>query len=256
MVLSVIGIIYGAIVAAMQPDLKRLVAYSSVAHLGFIVLGIFSLTTIGLEGAVFTMISHGLTTGALFLLIGFIYERRHTREIKKLGGIWKSAPVLGGLMLIAAFASIGVPGFSGFVGEYLSLLGTFLVHRPYAIIAAVGVILAAIYLLWAFQRAFTGEPEGDNAKIKDLNARELCTVVPLLALSLFLGLYSKPVLDRIEPSVKAIVVHVEQNSNYREPNKHACIEFGYTTTAPSDISYSPCPNGTPPVHPTTTGGGK
>ncbi|MFN8034974.1 MAG: NADH-quinone oxidoreductase subunit M [Acidimicrobiia bacterium] len=217
LVLSTIGIIYGAIVATMQTDLKRLVAYSSVAHLGFVVLGLFALTTQGLDGAVFTMVSHGLTTGALFLLVGMLYERRHTREIADFGGIWKSAPVIGGLFCIAAFASIGLPGFSGFVGEFLSLIGTFVVHRPYAIVAALGVILAALYLLWAFQRSFTGEPSGENATLADLGFRELSCVVPLLALSLFLGIYPKPLIDRVEPAVKGVICHVERSSGYRQP---------------------------------------
>ena len=161
--LAVIGIIYGAIVAAMQTDLKRIIAYSSVAHMGFVVLGIFSLSVIGLDGAVFTMVSHPLTTGALFLVIGMLYERRHTREISAYRGVWKVAPMLGGLFLIALFAGIGLPGFSGFIGEFLSLLGAFVCDRPWAIVATSGVILAAVYMLWAFQRAFTGMPSGENA---------------------------------------------------------------------------------------------
>jgi NADH-quinone oxidoreductase subunit M len=217
LVMATIGIVYGAIVAAMQPNLKRLIAYSSVAHLGFVVLGIFALTTQGLEGGVFTMISHGLTTGALFLLVGFVYDRRHTFNISDFGGLWKAAPIFGGIFLAVAFASIGLPGFSGFVGEFLALLGTFIVHRPYAVISAVGVILAAVYLLWAYQRAFTGVPSGDNAKLRDLKLRELSAVVPLLGLSLFLGIYPKPVIDRVEPSVRAVIRHVERHSDYREP---------------------------------------
>jgi NADH-quinone oxidoreductase subunit M len=217
LVLATIGITYGAIVAAMQPDLKRLIAYSSVAHLGFVVLGIFALTTQGLEGGLFTMISHGLTTSALFLLVGMLYDRRHTRLITDFGGLWKSVPILGGWFVATAFASIGLPGFSGFVGEFLSLLGTFLVHRPYAIVSAVGVILAALYLLWAVQRAFTGEPSGENLKLPDLGFRELACVVPLLGLSLFLGVYPKPVIDRVEPAVKGIIEHVEDHSDYEEP---------------------------------------
>ena len=185
--LAVVGIIYGAVVATMQPDLKRLIAYSSIAHLGFVVLGTFALTQQGLDGAVFTMLSHGLTTGVLFLLVGLLYERRHTRLIADLGGIWKVAPVMGGRFVATAFASVGLPGFSGFVGEFLALLGTFLTHRWYAVVAASGVILAAVYLLWAVQRAFAGVPEGDNATIRDLNARELACILPLLGLSLFLG---------------------------------------------------------------------
>ena len=215
--LATIGIIYGALVAAMQRDLKKLVAYSSVAHLGFVVLGTFALTVPGLQGGVFTMISHGLTTGALFLLVGILYDRRHTRDIEDFGGVWKSAPRLGGLFLAVTFASIGLPGLSGFVGEFLTLIGTFVTHRPYAVIAAVGVILAAVYLLWAFQRVFTGEPVGENIGIADMDRRELATVVPLLALSLVLGVYPKPVLERVEPSVAALIDHVEERSDYRQP---------------------------------------
>jgi NADH-quinone oxidoreductase subunit M len=215
--LATIGVIYGAVVAVVQKDLKKLIAYSSVAHLGFVVLGSFALTTIGIQGGVFTMISHGLTTGALFLLVGIMYERRHTRLIADFGGLWKTAPRLGGFFLVAMFASIGLPGMSGFVGEYLSLLGAFLVHRPYAIVSAVGVILAAVYLLWAFQRAFTGEPEGENLTVRDLDVREMATVLPLLLLAVFLGVYPKPVLDRIEPSARAIVAHVEDRTGYVEP---------------------------------------
>ncbi len=215
--LATVGIIYGAVVAAMQRDLKKLVAYSSVAHLGFVVLGIFALTIPGLQGGLFTMVSHGLTTGALFLLVGILYDRRHTRNIDDFGGVWKSAPRLGGVFLAVTFASIGLPGLSGFVGEFLALIGTFVIHRPYAVVSAVGVILAAVYLLWAFQRVFTGEPTGENAKIRDLDRRELATVVPLLALSLVLGVYPQPLLERVEPSVKALIAHVESRSDYRQP---------------------------------------
>ncbi len=239
LVLATIGIIYGAVVAAMQPDLKRLVAYSSVAHLGFVTLGIFALTTQGLEGGIFTMISHGLTTAALFLLVGFLYDRRHTREISAFGGLWKAAPIMGGVFLATAFASIGLPGFSGFIGEFLVLIGTFIVHRPYAVISAAGVILAAVYLLWAFQRAFTGEPEGDNATTRDLGFRELCTVLPLLGLSLFLGIYPKPVLDRVEPTVKALVCHVERHSDYRQPQVAEHAGRGFL-----GLDKLACPKGT------------
>ena len=170
--------------------------------MGFVVLGIFSLTVIGIDGAVFTMLSHPLTTGALFLVIGLLYERRHTREISAYRGVWKSAPVMGAMFLIAMFAGIGLPGFSGFIGEFLSLHRHVHRRRPFAIVATTGVILAAVYSLWAFQRAFTGKPTGENAKMRDVTVREVVVVVPLLALSLFLGIYPKPVLDRIEPSVR------------------------------------------------------
>jgi NADH-quinone oxidoreductase subunit M len=213
LVLATIGIIYGAIVATMQTNLKRLIAYSSVAHMGFAVLGIFALTTQGIEGGLFTMISHGLTTSALFLLVGILYERRHTFAISDYGGLWKSVPLLGGLFCAAAFASIGLPGFSGFVGEFLSLLGAFLTSRWYVVVAATGVIFAAVYMLWAVQRAFTGEPDDENRATPEIGIRELCTVVPLLALSLFLGFYPKPVLDRVQPSVDALVHQINDHSN-------------------------------------------
>lgn len=218
LILGVVGILYGAIVATMQPDLKRLVAYSSVAHLGFVVIGIFALTRQGVSGGVFTMLSHGLTTGALFLLIGMLYTRRHTRLIADFGGLWKSMPVLSGLFLVAVFASIGLPGFSGFIGEFLALLGAFLANPWIGSAAAVGVILSALYLLWAYQRVFTGEPEGENVKLPDISLIELTTLVPLLALSLFLGLYPKPVLERVEPAVARLIEHVEDNSNYQQPD--------------------------------------
>jgi NADH-quinone oxidoreductase subunit M len=217
LVLATIGVVYGAVVAAMQPNVKRIVAYSSVAHMGFAVLGIFALTTQGIEGGIFTMISHGLTTSALFLLLGMLYDRRHTYEVKDYGGLWKVVPILGGLFCAAAFASIGLPGFSGFIGEFLALIGTFIIDKPYAIISAVGVILAAVYLLWAFQRVFMGKPTGENAGLKDASFRELTCVVPLLALSLFLGIYPKPVLDRVEPQVKQLIETVEKGSDFREP---------------------------------------
>jgi NADH-quinone oxidoreductase subunit M len=221
--LATIGILYGAIVATMQRDLKKVVAYSSVAHLGFVVLGTFALTTVGIEGGLFTMVSHGLTTGALFLLVGILYDRRHTRQIDAFGGVWKAAPKLGGIFLAVTFASIGLPGLSGFVGEFLSLIGTFVVHRPYAVFAAAGVILAAVYMLWGFQRVFTGEPTGENATFADMNRLELATVLPLLGFSLFLGLYPKPLLERVEPSVKALIAHVESRSDYQQPK---VVELG------------------------------
>jgi NADH-quinone oxidoreductase subunit M len=217
LVLAVIGITYGAVVAAMQPDLKRLIAYSSIAHLGFVVLGTFALTEQGISGGLFTMLSHGLTTGALFLLVGMLSDRRHTREIAAFGGLWKSVPIFAGLFIATAFASIGLPGFSGFVGEFLALLGAFLTSRWYAVVATTGVILAAVYLLWAVQRTFTGEPEGENATLPDITIRELATVVPLLALSLFLGFHPSPVLDRLAPAANDLVTHVEESSNYHAP---------------------------------------
>jgi NADH-quinone oxidoreductase subunit M len=217
LVLAVIGITYGAIVAAMQPNLKRIIAYSSVAHLGFVVLGLFAFTQQSITGGLFTMLSHGLTTGALFLLVGMLYDRRHTYELSQFRGLWKAVPIFGGLFIATTFASIGLPGFSGFVGEFLALLGAFLTSRWYVVVAATGVIFAAVYLLWAVQRAFTGEPDDENRATPEINIRELCTVIPLLGLSLFLGFYPKPVLDRVEPSVNALVRHVQTHSDVKIP---------------------------------------
>jgi len=216
--LGVIGIIYGAIVATMQKDLKRIVAYSSIAHLGFIIIGIFSLNTQGLEGGIIQMVNHGLSTGALFLLVGMIYERRHTREISKLGGLQKSAPMLAAAFMIVMLSSVGLPGLNGFVGEFLILLGAFAAHRWWAVVAATGVILAALYLLWAYQRVFHGPAEGDNATMPDLNLREGLVMISLISMIVFLGVYPKPVLDRMEPAVDALISHVEANvPRFSEP---------------------------------------
>jgi NADH-quinone oxidoreductase subunit M len=216
--LGVVGIVYAGIVAGMQKNLKRLVAYSSVAHMGFAIIGLFSLTTIGIEGSVLVMINHGIATGALFILLGYIYKRRHTYEIAELGGLQKAAPWLAGLFTVVMLASIGVPGLNGFVGEFLSLLGVFLSNRWFAVVAASGVIVAAFYLLWAYQRVFHGEPDEENAKTPDLTYAERAVLVPLIALIVFLGVYPKPVLDRIEPSVKVLVEHVERRvPGFTEP---------------------------------------
>jgi NADH-quinone oxidoreductase subunit M len=210
--LGVIGIIYGAVVATMQKDLKRLVAYSSVAHLGFIVLGTFALTQQGIEGGVLQMVNHGLSTGALFLLVGFIYDRRHTREIAKLKGLQKAAPVMAGVFTVVMLSSIGLPGLNGFVGEFLILSGSFLTRRWWTVVAAAGVILAALYLLWAYQRVFHGEPDEENASFAEMKWTEGLVIAPLIALIVFLGVYPKPVLDRIQPSVEALIAHVESGS--------------------------------------------
>ena len=216
--LGVIGIIYGAIVATMQKDLKRLVAYSSVAHLGFIVLGTFALNSEGITGGILQMVNHGVSTGALFLLVGWIYERRHTRQIAELGGLQKAAPVMAAFFTVVMLSSIGLPGLNGFVGEFLVLLGAFVAHRWWAVVAAAGVILAALYLLWAYQRVFHGTPEGENAEMKDLNLREIAVLVPFIVAIVFMGIYPKPVIDRMEPAVDALVAHIEVHvDDFEEP---------------------------------------
>ena len=215
--LAVIGIIYGAIAATMQKDLKRLVAYSSVAHLGFIVLGIFAMTTQSISGGVMQNINHGVSTGALFLLVGMIYDRRHTREISELKGLQKVAPIFAGVFMVVMLSSVGVPGLNGFVGEYLVLIGSFLTARWWTVVAATGVILAALYLLWAYQRVFHGEPDDANKGFAELKMREAAVLLPLVGVIVFTGLYPKPMLDRIEPSVKKLIEHVSDKTTYVEP---------------------------------------
>ena len=215
--LAVIGIVYGALVATVQRDLKRLVAYSSVAHLGFIILGTFAFTQQGLSGGVLQMVNHGLSTGALFLLVGMIYERRHTRQIAELNGLQKSMPMLAAVFTVVMLSSVGLPGLNGFVGEFLILIGTFVTHRWWAVVATSGVILAAVYLLWAYQRVFHGEPTEENRDLPDMTWRERGVMLPLVALIIFLGVYPKPVLDRINPAVERLVAHVEDHSGYRQP---------------------------------------
>ncbi|MDD9368471.1 MAG: NADH-quinone oxidoreductase subunit M [Acidimicrobiales bacterium] len=215
--LGVIGIIYGAVVATMQKDLKRLVAYSSVAHLGFIVLGTFAITTQGLQGGLLQNINHGISTGALFLLVGMISDRRHTREIAALKGLQKVAPIFAGVFMLVMLSSIGLPGLNGFVGEFLVLVGSFLTRRWWAVVAAGGVILAALYMLWAYQRVFHGEADEDNKGFAELTWREGAVLAPLLGLIVFLGVYPKPVLDRMEPAVERLITHVEDNSDFVSP---------------------------------------
>jgi NADH-quinone oxidoreductase subunit M len=207
--LGVVGIIYGAVVAAMQKNLKRLVAYSSVSHMGFCVMGIFALNVEGIQGSITVMVAHGIITGGLFILLGYLYNRRHTYNIAELSGLQKVAPIFAALFTVFMLASIGVPGLAGFVGEFLVLLGTFMAHRWWAVVAALGVILAAVYLLWAYQRVFHGEPSEENRSFPEIRVREVLPLVPLVALVFFLGLYPKPMLERIEPSVQALVEHVE-----------------------------------------------
>ncbi|MBI4934788.1 MAG: NADH-quinone oxidoreductase subunit M [Actinobacteria bacterium] len=215
--LATIGILWGAIAATMQTDLKRLVAYSSVAHLGFIVLGTFALTAQAITGGVLQNISHGISTGALFLLVGMIYERRHTREIAKLKGLQKVAPVFAAAFMIVMLSSIGVPGLNGFVGEFLVLIGSFATARWWVVVAATGVILAALYLLWAYQRVFHGEPDDDNRSFPELKWKEGMLLLPFIAIIVFTGVYPKPMLDRIEPSVNRLIEHVEQHSTWQAP---------------------------------------
>lgn len=209
--LAVIGILYGAAVSYAQKDIKKLVAYSSVSHLGFVMLGLFALNLQGIQGSILQMINHGLSTGALFLLVGMIYERRHTREVEAFGGLWKVMPVYGALTLIVALSSMGLPGLNGFVGEFVILLGAFgsaAIGTPwYAGLAALGVIMAAIYILYMFQKMFLGPlDKEENKKLKDLNWREIVTLVPILLFIFWIGLYPKPFFELMAPAVEKLLL--------------------------------------------------
>ena len=215
--LAVIGILYGAIVACAQRDLKRIVAYSSLAQMGFVALGIFAFTTQGLTGGVLLMLNHGLITAALFLLIGWIYERRQTSQVSELRGLQAPAPVLAGAFTVAMLASIGLPGLNGFVSEFLVLSGAFLTHRWWAVVATAGVVLAALYLLWAYQQVFHGKVDLANSSTRDLSWAERVVIAPLILVIVFLGIYPKPVLDRITPTVNSLVAHVDAATHTHQP---------------------------------------
>ena len=206
---SVIGVLYGAIVALMQSDVKRLVAYSSVSHMGFVVLGTFALNSTATSAAVVQMVNHGLSTGALFLMIGFLYERRHTRLIADFGGLAKQVPVMAGLWLIVSMSSLALPGLNGFVGEFPILLGTFQTNRTAAVLATFGAVLAALYLLWAYQRIFHGPLETEaNRATSDLTTRELVVMAPLILLIVVIGLVPGPLFELVGPSVDRVLAEV------------------------------------------------
>jgi NADH-quinone oxidoreductase subunit M len=207
--ISVVGILYGAIVALMQADIKKLIAYSSVSHMGFVVLGTFALNATATSASVVQMVNHGLSTGALFLLIGFLYERRHTRLIADFGGLAKQVPVMAGLWLLVSMSSLALPGLNGFVGEFPILLGTFQTSQVAGVFAAFGVVLAALYLLWAYQRMFHGPLEGAaNTSTTDLRPREIGVLAPLVVLIVAIGLYPKPLFDVVQPSVDRVLGEV------------------------------------------------
>ncbi len=215
-VLAIIGIIYGALVAMVQPDVKKLVAYSSVSHLGFVVLGIFTFSFSGVQGATYQMLNHGVSTGALFLLVGIIYERRHTRLISEFGGIAHRMPVFAAFFMVMTLSSIGLPGLNGFVGEFLILLGTFSENWVYAVFAASGVILAAVYMLWMYQRVFLGEIDSDdNRNLSDLNRREIATILPLILLAVWMGVAPGGFLRKMDASIQKSLERVEEVRNSR-----------------------------------------
>jgi NADH-quinone oxidoreductase subunit M len=228
-VLAVIGIIYGALVAMVQPDVKRLVAYSSVSHMGFVILGMFSFTEIGMQGALYQMLNHGVSTGALFLLVGFIYERRHTRQISEFGGLANVMPLYATIFVITTMSSIGLPFLNGFVGEFLIMLGMWNSHaveysRVVTMLAGTGVIFAAVYLLWMVQRVFFGKvTNAKNRGLQDLSAREIGLIAPLVLLMVFMGVYPAPFLNRSKETVAAIQQRVsgeEKGGTITEVTEH------------------------------------
>jgi len=232
MVLGIIGIIYTAWVAAVQPDAKKLVAYTSVAHMGFVVLGIFALTVNGLQGGLIVMISHGISTGALFLLLGMMYERRHTRLISDYGGIGRVTPWFATVFMITALASIGLPGTSGFVGEFLALLGTFEARPVMALIAASGVIFAAYYMLPMVQKVFFNALEKpENQEMPDLSKRELVILAPMVALMIWIGVQPNVFLERMEPSVRNVLEYVNDNGLQAQAGdgEEAVVTFSSTS---------------------------
>jgi NADH-quinone oxidoreductase subunit M len=210
-ILAIIGILYGALVAMVQPDMKKLVAYSSVSHMGLVVLGIFAFTTQGLQGSLIQMLNHGLSTGALFLLVGMIYDRRHTRKIADFGGIAHVSPVFASAFLIVTLSSIGLPGLNGFVGEVLILLGSFARNKVFGSLAALGMVLGAVYMLWMYQRVFLGKLENPaNAELRDIGMRERFILLPIILMMLWIGVYSSPFLSRMEPSLQLVQERIEK----------------------------------------------
>src|SRR4030095_12645126 len=211
--LAVVGIVYGALVAMVQTDIKKLVAYSSVSHLGFVVLGIFALNEQGLQGAMYQMLNHGISTGALFLLVGMIYDRRHTRLIDEFGGLAAPLPVFSTIFMIVTFSSIGLPMLNGFVGEFLIRRGAFNANVTFAVVATSGVILSAVYMLWMYQRVIFGEiTNPKNKKLVDLDFREKLILLPLVALIFWMGIYSESFLRRMDTSVNQVLHHLKSSA--------------------------------------------
>jgi NADH-quinone oxidoreductase subunit M len=207
--LAIIGIIYGALVAMVQPNMKKLVAYSSVSHLGFVVLGIFSFTQQGFDGAVYQMLNHGVSTGALFIMVGFLYERRHSLEIESYGGVATPAPWLATVFMITMLASIGLPMLNNFVGEFLVLQGTALINFRWAVFAAIGVILSACYMLWLYQRLFFGKASSEVSGLRDLDAREYAISIPLIILMVWMGTFAQSFIPSISTSTAVILGPVD-----------------------------------------------
>jgi NADH-quinone oxidoreductase subunit M len=220
--LSVIGIIYGAMVSLAQDDIKKLVAYSSVSHLGYCMLGMFALNMEGVKGSIIQMVNHGLSTGALFMIVGMLYERRHTRLISEYGGILKVMPALAALFLLVAFSSMGVPGLNGFIGELLILIGAFKASLGYGLVATIGLVLGAVYLLWMYKRVMYGNiTKDENRNLKDMTGREFAYLLPIILFIVWIGVYPKPFLDKMDASVQhllEVVNHPESMRTHAQKN--------------------------------------
>ncbi|RII30892.1 MAG: NADH-quinone oxidoreductase subunit M [Geobacter sp.] len=233
--LAVIGIIYAALVAMVQEDVKKLVAYSSVAHLGFVMLGLFAFNEQGITGGMLQMLNHGVSTGALFLIVGFIYERRHTRLITDFGGLSKQMPIFATIFMIVTLSSIGLPGTNGFVGEFMVLLGAFESEiRWYTVIATSGVILSAVYMLWMFQRVMFGELDNPkNQKLLDLNAREIGIMLPLIALIFIMGVYPNPFIEKMQPAINKLIAQTKTSSVTAQLPVDQVLPAGHPVVAPA-----------------------
>jgi len=243
-VLAIIGIIYGALVAMVQPDLKKLVAYSSVAHLGFCVLGIFVLDIQGMEGAIYQMFSHGVSTGALFILVGLLYERRHTRLIREFGGLATSLPVYSTFFLIVTLSSLGLPMLNGFVGEFLIIVGSYHSRAVYAALAALGVVLAAVYLLWMYQRVFYGEITNDeNRNLPDCSALEKLIVTTVVIVILAMGIYPQPFLRRMDHSVAEVISRMQGTENREQGMGNRKLGVGANLPIPYSLLPTPSAGG-------------
>ena len=224
-VIAIIGIIYGAMVAFAQKDLKKLVAYSSVSHLGLIMLGIFVLNVQGIDGSIYQMVSHGLSTGALFLLVGMVYDRRHTKKIDEFGGLAKVMPVFAAFFMLATLASIGLPLLNGFIGEFLILIGVFKSNYIFAAFGALGLILGAVYMLWAYQRVMFGPLDKEkNKRLPDLNFREVSLMIPIAVMIIVMGVYPGPFLKKIEPSVSHLLSE-KFNAAVEESNPQNILQY-------------------------------
>jgi NADH-quinone oxidoreductase subunit M len=244
--LSVVAIVYGAMVCMVQPDMKRLIAYSSVSHMGFIMLGMFALNTQGMQGSLLQMLNHGLSTGGLFLVVGLIYDRRHTRQIAELGGLSKQMPIYATLFAIIMFSSMGLPGLNGFVGEFLILLGAFQVRWYWGAVAVTGIVLGAAYMLWLYQRTMFGEiTKEENRHLTDLDAREMATLLPIILFCFWIGLYPAPFLRGMEASVANVLAIVEKGSAAKPVQASKTAGVGNPATGPSgksEIRIAELPN--------------